>query len=224
MGKILRAMTSSREDYLKAIAELQRSGEKVGNRHIADFLGVSAASVSEMVRKMEKEGLVRSMEKRSIRLTRKGEETAMQLMRIHRLWEVFLVEYLGYSWRDVHEEAERLEHAASPRLMEQLDRFLGYPEVCPHGRRIPGREGKLPERPLSPLSEIPAGIPAMISRVPESKELLELLASLGIHLHETAALMEDEAQTGAFLEKAGEGQRLEAPAAAADAILVEVSA
>lgn len=217
-------MTSSREDYLKAIAELQRSRERVGNRHIADYLGVSAASVSEIIRKMEKEGLVRSVEKRSIRLTRKGEEAAMRLVRIHRLWEVFLVEHLGYSWGDVHEEAERLEHAASPRLMEQLDRFLGYPEMCPHGRRIPGREEALPERSLSRLSDIPAGIPAVIRRVPESKDLLELLTSLGIHLHETVALMEEEARTGAFLVEAEEGQRLEVPAAAADAILVEVSA
>ena len=202
-------MTSSREDYLKAIAELQRSRERVGNRHIADYLGVSAASVSEIIRKMEKEGLVESMERRSIRLTRKGEEAAMQLVRIHRLWEVFLVEHLGYSWGDVHEEAEKLEHAASPRLMEKLDRFLGYPEMCPHGRRIPGREdGPLPEGPLSRLSDIPAG----------------LLTSLGIHLHETVALMEAEAHSGAFLVKAEEGQRLELPAAAADAILVEVSA
>ena len=208
-------MTSSREDYLKAIAELQRSRERVGNRHIADYLGVSAASVSEIIRKMEKEGLVESMERRSIRLTRKGEEAAMQLVRIHRLWEVFLVEHLGYSWGDVHEEAEKLEHAASPRLME----------MCPHGRRIPGREdGPLPEGPLSRLSDIPAGIPAVIRRVPESKELLELLTSLGIHLHETVALMEAEAHSGAFLVKAEEGQRLELPAAAADAILVEVSA
>ena len=218
-------MTSSREDYLKAIAELQRSRERVGNRHIADYLGVSAASVSEIIRKMEKEGLVESMERRSIRLTRKGEEAAMQLVRIHRLWEVFLVEHLGYSWGDVHEEAEKLEHAASPRLMEKLDRFLGYSEMCPHGRRIPGREdGPLPEGPLSRLSDIPAGIPAVIRRVPESKELLELLTSLGIHLHETVALMEAEAHSGAFLVKAEEGQRLELPAAAADAILVEVSA
>ena len=88
-------MTSSREDYLKAIAELQRSRERVGNRHIADYLGVSAASVSEIIRKMEKEGLVESMERRSIRLTRKGEEAAMQLVRIHRLWEVFLVDISG---------------------------------------------------------------------------------------------------------------------------------
>lgn len=217
-------MTSSREDYLKAIAELQRSREKVGNRHIAGYLGVSAASVSEMIRKMEKEGLVRNVERRSIRLTRKGEEAAMQLMRIHRLWEVFLVKHLGYSWREVHEEAERLEHAASPRLMEQLDRFLGYPEMCPHGRRIPGREEAIPERSLSRLSDIPAGIPAVIRRVPESKELLELLTSLGIHLHETVALMEGGPHPGAFLVKAEEGQRLELPAAAADAIFVEVSA
>lgn len=218
-------MTSSREDYLKAIAELQRGMERVGNRHIAAYLGVSAASVSEIIRKMEKEGLVQSMEKRSIRLTRKGEEAAMRLMRIHRLWEVFLVEHLGYSWGDVHEEAEKLEHAASSRLMEQLDRFLGYPEMCPHGRRIPGREdGAFPEGPLSRLSDLPAGIPAVIRRVPESKELLELLTSLGIHLHETVALVEDEAHTGAFLVKAEEGQRLEVPAAAAEAILVEVSA
>lgn len=218
-------MTSSREDYLKAIAELQRGMERVGNRHIAAYLGVSAASVSEIIRKMEKEGLVQNMEKRSIRLTRKGEEAAMRLMRIHRLWEVFLVKHLGYSWGDVHEEAEKLEHAASSRLMEQLDRFLGYPEMCPHGRRIPGREdGAFPEGPLSRLSDLPAGIPAVIRRVPESKELLELLTSLGIHLHETVALVEDETHTGAFLVKAEEGQRLEVPAAAAEAILVEVSA
>ena len=85
-------------------------------------------------------------------------------------------------------------------------------------------DGPLPEGPLSRLSDIPAGIPAVIRRVPESKELLELLTSLGIHLHETVALMEAEAHSGAFLVKAEEGQRLELPAAAADAILVEVSA
>lgn len=218
-------MTSSREDYLKAIAELQRCRERVCNRHIADYLGVSAASVSEIVQKMEKEGLVQSREKRSIRLTRKGEDAAMQLVRIHRLWEVFLVEHLGYSWGDVHEEAEKLEHAASHRLMEKLDRFLGYPERCPHGRRIPGRrEEVLLEGPLSRLSDIPTGIPAVIRRVPESKEMLELLTSLGIHLHETVARLEEEAHSGAFLVKAEEGQRLELPASAADAIFVEVSA
>ena len=87
-------MTSSREDYLKAIAELQRSRERVGNRHIADYLGVSAASVSEIIRKMEKEGLVESMERRSIRLTRKGEEAAMQLVRNPRQFDVLVTENL----------------------------------------------------------------------------------------------------------------------------------
>ena len=87
-------MTSSREDYLKAIAELQRSRERVGNRHIADYLGVSAASVSEIIRKMEKEGLVESMERRSIRLTRKGEEAAMQLVRNPRQFDVLVTEFM----------------------------------------------------------------------------------------------------------------------------------
>ena len=135
-------MTSSREDYLKAIAELQRSGERVGNRHIADYLGVSAASVSEIIRKMEKEGLVESMERRSIRLTRKGEAAAMQLVRIHRLWEVFLVEHLGYSWGDVHEEAEKLEHAASPRLMEKTGPFSRLSGDVPPRKENSGEGGR----------------------------------------------------------------------------------
>lgn len=148
-------MTSSREDYLKAIAELQRSRERVGNRHIADYLGVSAASVSEIIRKMEKEGLVESMERRSIRLTRKGEEAAMQLVRIHRLWEVFLVEHLGYSWGDVHEEAEKLEHAASPRLMENWTVFSVIRRCAPTeggfrgGRTGRCRKGRFPACPTS---------------------------------------------------------------------------
>lgn len=218
-------MTSSREDYLKAIARLQQNAERVSNRHIADDLGVSAASVSEIIRKMEKEGLVESVEKRSIRLTRKGEETAVRLVRIHRLWEVFLVDHLGYAWEDVHEEAEKLEHAASPQLMEKLDRFLGYPEMCPHGRKIPGRENRgVPEGPLSRLSDLPAGIPAVVRRVPESRELLEILASCGIRLHEKVALLEEGAHCGAFLVEAREGRRLELPVAAADAVLVEISA
>lgn len=218
-------MTSSREDYLKAIARLQQNAERVSNRHIADDLGVSAASVSEIIRKMEKEGLVESVEKRSIRLTRKGEEAAVRLVRIHRLWEVFLVDHLGYAWGDVHEEAEKLEHAASPQLMEKLDRFLGYPEMCPRGRKIPGRKKQGPqEGPLSRLSDLPAGIPAVVRRVPESKELLELLASCGIRLHEKVALLEEGAHCGAFLVEAREGRRLELPVAAADAILVEISA
>lgn len=215
-------MTSSREDYLKAIAELRRRSGEVNNKHIAGYLGVSAASVSEIIRKMEKEGLVKSADRRSILLTRKGEEAAMQLVRVHRLWEVFLVDHLGYSWGDVHEEAERLEHASSPRLMENLDRFLGYPEMCPHGGRIPGRKGTPQERRLYRLSDIPASMPAVVRRVPESKDLLELLASSGIRLHERVSLMEQEAHGGKFLVEVAEGHRLELPEEAADTILVEI--
>ena len=99
----------------------------------------------------------------------------MQLVRIHRLWEVFLVNHLGYSWEDVHEEAEKLEHAASPLLMEKLDRFLGYPEMCPHGRTIPGRKDQ-------PLQEGPGLAHDGPEQVREPPGLMDGLPDLLVYL------------------------------------------
>lgn len=129
-------MTGNKEDYLKIIYELGGESKKVSNKDIAESLGISPPSVSEMVKKLLKEGYVEYSYYQGVSLTEAGLKEAMKIKRRHLLWEVFLAEKLGYDIEDIHEEAEKLEHITSPKLEEHLDRFLNYPEVCPHGTRI----------------------------------------------------------------------------------------
>ena len=119
-------MTPNREDYLKLIFELGGDEVKVNNKQIVSGLDVSAASVSEMISPYQ-----------GVQLTEKGLKKASTLIRKHRIWEVFLVEHLNYTWNDVHEEAEVLEHVTSQTLVNRLADYLNHPEFCPHGGVIP---------------------------------------------------------------------------------------
>lgn len=213
-------MTSNREDYLKSIEELQRRHGTVNNRLIADRLEVSPASVSEMLQKLAKEGLVEVKPERNVVLTEEGKKKALQLLRIHRLWEVFLVDHLGYAWSEVHEEAERLEHASSLLLAERLDHFLDYPRRCPHGGAIPGGEGNVSMQKLYRLVDLPVGVRAVIRRVPERRDLLELLSERGICLNEMVAPVESEGLESGILLELSDGRRTALPSVLADSILV----
>ena len=117
-------MTQSKEDYLKIIYEADLRNEEVNNKYIMKELGVSAASVSEMLKKLEKEGYVEYIPYHNIVITKKGIKEAASLVRKHKLWEVFLMQHLGYTWSEVHEEAEQLEHVTSDKMIERLDQFL----------------------------------------------------------------------------------------------------
>ena len=149
--------TRSQEDYLKALYLLGGGGRPVPTRELAQRLGISSPSVSEMVTRLSSQGLVEHDRYRGQQLTREGRKVALELVRHHRLLEMFLVQVLGYRWDEVHDEAERLEHVISERMEQRIFELLGRPELDPHGHAIPTLTGKV--RPVSnrPLSECKAG-------------------------------------------------------------------
>jgi len=149
--------TRAQEDYLKALYLLRGDERPVPTRELAQRLGISSPSVSEMVSRLTLQGLVEHDRYRGQQLTREGRKVALELVRHHRLLEMFLVRTLGYSWDEVHEEAERLEHVISERLEERIFELLGRPELDPHGHAIPTREGKVRAVSQRPLSDVTAG-------------------------------------------------------------------
>ena len=141
------SFTRAQEDYLKALYQLQGDQRPVPTRDLAQRLGVSSPSVSEMVNRLSAQSLVVHDRYRGQQLTREGRKVALELVRHHRLLEMFLVQVLGYSWDEVHDEAERLEHVISERMEQRIFELLGRPELDPHGHAIPSLTGKV--RPLS---------------------------------------------------------------------------
>lgn len=192
-------MTKSKEDYLKIIYEAGLRNEEVNNKYIMKELGVSAASVSEMLKKLEKEGYVEYIPYRNIVITEKGIRKAAVLVRKHRLWEVFLIRHLGYSWGEVHEEAEQLEHVTSDKMIDRLDQFLNYPDVCPHGGKIPRDDLEDVKMQLYPLNTFLVGQTCKIMRVPEDKEMLEYLYQLGISIGDEYVIKEIGPFEGMFV-------------------------
>jgi DtxR family Mn-dependent transcriptional regulator len=160
--------TESVDDYLKAILELGGAEEdRVASNSLAHHLGVRAASVTGMLQKLaaQKPPLVKYEKHRGARLTATGKMRALEVLRHHRLLERFLHDFLDYSWDEVHDEAERLEHFISERLEDRIAAKLGDPETDPHGHLIPERSGTLPVRDEVLLSKWACGIPAVISSV-----------------------------------------------------------
>src|SRR5437879_761717 len=157
--------TRSQEDYLKALYLLGGGERPVPTRELAQRLGISSPSVSEMVTRLSAQGLVEHDRYRGQQLTRDGRKVALELVRHHRLLEMFLVRVLGYSWDEVHDEAERLEHVISERMEQRIFDLLGRPELDPHGHAIPTLTGKV--RPVSnrPLSECRAGARVVVEGV-----------------------------------------------------------
>lgn len=157
--------TRSQQDYLKALYLLHGDQRPVPTRELAQRLGISSPSVSEMVARLSSQGLVTHDRYRGQQLTREGRKVALELVRHHRLLEMFLVQVLGYSWDEVHDEAERLEHVISERMEQRIFELLGRPELDPHGHAIPTLAGKV--RPLSdrPLSECRAGESVVVQGV-----------------------------------------------------------
>ena len=148
------ALTGQAEDYLKVMYHLERSGAAAATSDIAAELGVAPASVSGMLQRLARLGLVRVERYRGARLAPPGRRIALQLIRRHRIIESFLATTLGYSWDDVHAEAERLEHAASTELVERMAASLGHPTTDPHGAPIPTPEGRVNERLLRSIAEL----------------------------------------------------------------------
>src|SRR5215213_9420378 len=161
-----RSPSSSVGDYLKAVFELAAdSGDAASTKGVAARLSVSAASVTNMFGRLQEMGLVEYERYRGASLTRRGRVEALRLVHRHRLIETFLMEHLGYSWQDVHEEAERLEHAVSDEFTERLAELLGHPGRDPHGDLIPSVDGTLAPESSVPLSQGEAGQRVRIVKV-----------------------------------------------------------
>lgn len=157
--------TRAQEDYLKALYLLHGHERPVPTRELAQRLGISSPSVSEMVTRLTAQGLVEHDRYRGQQLTREGRKVALELIRHHRLLEMFLVQVLGYSWDEVHDEAERLEHVISERMEQRIFELLGRPELDPHGHVIPSLTGKVRSVSDRPLSECRAGEKVVVQGV-----------------------------------------------------------
>lgn len=172
------------ENYLKAIYHLSEGNHKaVSTNQIAEMTSTKAASVTDMLKKLAEKNLINYVKYQGVTLNESGIRAAVSIIRKHRLWEVFLVDKLGFKWDEVHDIAEELEHINSERLINRLDDFLGNPATDPHGDPIPDRSGTIHHKKLVKISELKQNDSGTISGVSEhSSVFLKLLEKLGLTL------------------------------------------
>jgi DtxR family transcriptional regulator, Mn-dependent transcriptional regulator len=183
-------ITAGVQDYVKAIYTLQQIASPVSNGRLASHFGFSAPAITEMVKKLETLQLVDYQAREGVRLTDVGERIALEMIRHHRLLELYLVEALGMSWDEVHDEAEVLEHVLSETLEDRIAAYLGNPQFDPHGAPIPARDGTLPQRVSQPLTSLEVGTRALIVEVDDDDaERLRYLADLGLVPQTTIVLL-----------------------------------
>lgn len=176
----------SKEDYLSAIYKYRNENGSIKPNLIAEKLGISNAAVTDMLRKLSRENYVNYEKYRSITLTEKGKAYARNMVRRHRIWEVFLNQVVGMPWDKVHDEAHRLEHSSSDDLINRMEEMLEFPEYDPHGDPIPSKEGKVPKvKKNIPLTMLKQGEKAKVIRVNDFDEgFLVYIAEIGITLNE----------------------------------------
>lgn len=175
--------SATEENYLKAIYKFSANGDMVGTNTLAKSLQTTPASVTDMLKRLSEKELVDYQPYHGVRLLEEGKRIALKIIRKHRLWEVFLVNVLNFSWDEVHETAEQLEHVNSTLLIDKLDEFLGFPQFDPHGDPIPNKEGVFTERITRPLTACIAGETAMVAGVTEDAPMfLQYLDRIGIRI------------------------------------------
>ncbi len=185
MIKIIFMLTQSEENYLKAIFSLsEHYSEIVSTNLLAEKMKTKPSSVTDMLRKLADKSLVSYLKYQGCELTEKGKESALQIIRKHRLWEVFLVEKLNFGWEEVHDIAEQLEHIKSSKLTDRLDEFLHFPKVDPHGDPIPDCNGKYSnDQKNKKLSSLSLNDEVMITGVEDgSAEFFQFLKHCKIEL------------------------------------------
>ncbi|QMU28374.1 metal-dependent transcriptional regulator [Adhaeribacter radiodurans] len=177
-------LSYTEENYIKTIYKLSQSNNReVNTNAIAEALQTKAASVSDMLKKLSGKNIIFYVKYRGVSLSPEGQQIALQIIRKHRLWEVFLVEKLRFNWDEVHEVAEELEHITSPLLVQRLDEFLGFPKIDPHGDPIPTDEGIIhqPEQVLA--ADLSVNASGVVSGVKDKQPLfLQHLDKIGICL------------------------------------------
>lgn len=197
--------SDSEENYLKAIFHLERfSREGVSTNAIAEQMHTKASSVTDMLKKLADKKLVNYVKYQGVTLTDMGRKTAAGIIRKHRLWEVFLVEKLDFSWDEVHEIAEQLEHIESDKLVDRLDKHLNFPKFDPHGDPIPSKDGAFPVRDKVLLSELKKGDSGICVGVKDtSSSFLKFLDKNGIALGKKIVVLEREEFDGSLEIKVG---------------------
>lgn len=214
-------LTGPVEDYLKTIYEIERVAGSAGTNDIAARLAIAPASVSGMLKRLAEQGLLAHERYRGVRLTDAGRRAALRTIRRHRVIESYLAQALGYPWDRVHDEAERLEHAASDELIDRMAAAIGEPAHDPHGDPIPSREGTVEERQLDTLASAEAGTSVRILRVGDRDgERLRYLAELGITPGTTVRVVARAPFGGPITLAIGDEERLVGPSLA-EHVLVE---
>jgi DtxR family transcriptional regulator, Mn-dependent transcriptional regulator len=185
-------LSFTEENYLKTIYRLSDGGTKsVMTNSIADSMNTKAASVTDMIKKLSGKNLISYEKYYGVKITKPGRNAALMVVRKHRLWETFLVEKLNFSWDEVHDVAEQLEHIKSPLLIEKLDSFLGHPTVDPHGHPIPDKNGKLQELKCVTLSELQLKRKSSVLSVKDgSPAFLQYLSKIGIYIGASIMILE----------------------------------
>ena len=207
--------TAPVEDYLKAIYDIERAGGAAATNDIAQRLEIAPASVSGMIRRLAEQGLVSHERYRGVRLTEDGRRVALRTIRRHRVIETYLVRELGFAWDRVHQEAERLEHAASEELIDRMATALGEPAVDPHGAPIPTREGEIDEPQQRSLAEVPAGGSALVRRVSDDDAArLRYLGELGLVPGAAVSVVEHTPYGGPIVVRVDGEERAIGPALA----------
>lgn len=175
-------LSQSIEDYLKVIYEIQNTDGKVTTTSLSNKLGIAPASVTGMLIKLSSKKLVTHKKYQGVQLTESGKNIALEVIRHHRLIELYLKEALGVPWDKVHEEAEKWEHVLSEDIEDRIDKFLGHPTSDPHGSPIPSRDGKIIERKCSCLADVEPGHKAVIAEVSDhDASMLRYLGELGFY-------------------------------------------
>ena len=175
-------ISRSMENYLKAIYRLGTGGSQVSTSQLAKNMECTPASVTKMLQKLSELKLIEYQPYQGVRLTEAGNKVALEVVRHHRLLESYLAEALGYSWDEVHAEAEELEHVISEEFENRIDKLLGHPTRDPHGHPIPTKDGSLPEDSSQSLWNISSGQDVIVRLVSDrNPEALRYLASIGIY-------------------------------------------
>lgn len=180
-------LTEEQEDYLKAIFGLNGTTDYVSNKNLAQDLNIKPSSVSEMMLRLKKDDYVDIRPYKGVKLTQKGLDHTTNIIKRHRLIERFLIEELEYTWDEVHEEAEILEHRVSDRFIDKIDKLMGYPTTCPHGGIIP-RENQIEEIYNTSLNEFEIGNDVEIKRVMDYVNLLDYLSNQELHIGDVVTI------------------------------------
>ncbi len=200
-------ITAAMEDYLKVIYRIAEDGKRATTQAIAERMNVAAPSVTGMIKRLADLKLVEHERYRSVELTAAGNKAALEIVRHHRLLELYLAEALGYSWDQVHDEAERLEHTISEEFEARIDRALGYPTTDPHGDPIPSAAGTISTVPDDRLSALEPGETATISRVDDtSPDKLRYLGTMGLYPDTTVSVVERQPFGGPLLVRVGDAE------------------